>query len=552
MFTERIKSLPTLLLFAVVIMFFACENPAADNDQPPYKGLAEVKELVLSVELGQTEGTLLWAPPDAAGFTAVVISSDPPAGSLIEPRIIEKATTDFAISGLEYGADYAVTVKALYTEGGLSAGLTENTGTILKLTTSLNELTDELIAMPQNTAANPYLIGPAWISGTTDYNKLLDGLEEAGRYVDLNLSASPMEPVLNPVPFSEKGKKYVVAVTLPESVKRLGYAHDMGITEHNGYALAPTDFPGVFNAAFTYGHFGDKLVEYPHGYYSLKSVNMPGVIEIGDNAFIHCRALEMVSAPLVEVVAYCAFDFCASLKEISLPSAKSIGKVINLATKEITYACGFQFCEKLENVDFPKAELIGQSAFSSCTALESISLPEAVDIGRQAFANCSKLTGVDLPKAVTVGDGAFIYCGALKTITLPNAKIIGGYAFYQCTSLESVTLPSVTGLSSKYYGPLTSENHHFDGTYSLKSITFGQTIPVDGGPGYASFKDAGSKSGGFTIYVSTPEAKSTLEGYLADKNSPWYVAIVAESYQPMGQNNKFPKSKAPLKSVEVY
>jgi hypothetical protein len=497
---------------------------------------------------------LFWTPPDAAGFTAVVISSDPPAGSLIEPRIIEKATTDFAISGLEYGADYAVTVKALYTEGGLSTGLTENTGTILKLTSSLAELTEELKAMPPNTAANPYLIGPAWVTGTTDYNNLLEGLEGAGRYVELNLSASPMAPVLDPVPFSEKGKKYVVAVTLPESVTRLGYAHDIGITEHNGYALNAMDFPGVFNAAFTYGHSGDKLVEYPHGYYSLKSVNIPGVTEIGQEAFRNCKVLEMVSAPLAEILGYCAFDDCASLKEISLPSVKVIGKTKNLVTSMITYSCGFVRCEKLEKVYLPKAEIIGGSAFSSCTSLKSISLPEAVDIRRGAFGSCTALTDVDLPKAVTIGMSVFSYCGALKTITLPKAEIIGERAFNECTSLESVSLPSLTGFNSKYYPASSSENYHFYGTPSLKSITFGQTVPVDGGPGYGSFIGAGSKSGGFTIYVPTPQAKSTLEGYLADENSPWHVAIVAESYQPwleMGKDNKFPKSKAPLKSVEV-
>jgi hypothetical protein len=468
---------------------------------------------------------LFWTPPDAAGFTAVVISSDPPAGSLIEPRIIEKSTTDFAISGLEYGADYAVTVKALYLDGGLSAGLTENTGAILKLTTSLNELTAELTAMPPNTAANPYLIGPAWISGTTDYNKLLEGLDEADRYVDLNLSASKMEPVLYPVPFNEKGKKYVVAVTLPESVTRLGYAHDLGITKNNkGYALVTTDFPGVFNAAYTYsGNLGGApLEEHLHGYYSLKSVNMPGVTEIGAYAFTNCVSLESVSAPAAEVVGYCAFDECTSLKEISLPSAKAIGKYTEL-TGNIIYACGFQRCKKLEKIDFPKAEIIGQSAFSACTSLKSISLPEAVDVRRGAFGSCTALTDVDLPKAVKIGWGVFSYCGALKTITLPNAEIIGGYAFNQCASLESISLPSVTGFNSGYYGPLTSENYHFDGTYSLKSITFGQTIPGDVGLGHSSFRDAGKNSGGFTIYVPTPEAKAVLDGYLNTEGSAWAV-----------------------------
>jgi hypothetical protein len=507
---------------------------------------------VLSVELGQTEGTLFWTPPDAAGFTAVVISSDPPAGSLIEPRIIEKSTTDFAISGLEYGADYAVTVKALYTEGGLSAGLTENTGPILKLTTSLNELTAELKAMPPNTAANPYLIGPAWISGTADYNNLLVGLDEAGRYVDLNLSASPMEPVLYPVPFSEKGKKYVVAVTLPESVKKLGYAHDIGIiTNSGGYTLATTDFPGVFNAAYTYsGNLGgNPLVEYAHGYYSLKSVTMPGVTDIGAYAFTNCASLESVSAPAAEVVGYCAFDACTSLKEISLPSAKAIGKYTEL-TGNILYACGFQRCENLEKVDFPKAELIGQSAFSECTSLKLISLPEAVDIRHGAFVNCTALTDVDLPKAKTIGPHAFSYCKALVTITLPKAESIDSYTFYDCVSLESVSLPSLTELKDTLYG----YGKQFHGTHSLKSITFGQTIPTYGSPGYFSFLGAGSESGGFTIYVPNPQAKSTLEGYLADENSDWYVAIVAESFQPWllwGKDNVFSKSKALLKGVEV-
>jgi hypothetical protein len=537
---------------AAVIMLFACENPAADSDQTPYKGLAEVKELVLSVELGQTEGTLFWTPPDAAGFTAVVISSEPPAGSLIEPRIIEKATTDFAISGLEYGGDYAVTVKALYLDGGLSAGLTENTGAILKLTTSLAELTDELKAMPPNTAANPYLIGPAWVTGTKDYKNLLEGLEEAGRYVDLNLSASPMAPVLEPILYNEKGKKYVTAVTLPESVTKLSSAQEMGIiTNSGGYALAPTDFPGVFNAAYTYsGNLGGApLVEYLHGYYSLKSVNMPGVIEIGREAFRNCLALESVSAPLAEVICHGAFSKCASLKEISLPSAKVTGKTINPTTGEITYAVGFQYCEKLEKVYLPKAEIIGMALFAECTSLKSISLPEAVDIGRQAFGGCTALTDVDLPKAKSIGPSAFSHCKALVKITLPKAESIDGCTFYNCASLESVSLPSLTELKDT----LHDYGQQFYGAYSLKSITLGAVIPTSLGAITFGFPDfeAGKDSGGFTIYVPNPQAKSTLEGYLADESSDWYVAIHAESFPTYPYGKPFPKSKALLKGVEV-
>jgi hypothetical protein len=495
-----------------LIMLFACENPAADSGQTPYKGLAEVKELVLSVELGQTEGTLFWTPPDAAGFTAVVISSDPPAGSLIEPRIIEKSTTDFAISGLEYGADYAVTVKALYTEGGLSAGLTENTGTILKLTSSLNELTDELKAMPPNTAANPYLIGPAWVSGTTDYGELLKGLKTAGRYVDLNLSASPMESVLGQIN-SYDGKKYVTAVTLPESVTAIA-EHYPDSTGSDGYYK----YAGVFgvekvgNGGYEEqgGYYTTTIFD---GYISLKKVEMPGVINIGDSAFFRCTELESVSAPLAETIGYGAFDHCAALTSISFPEAKSIGR--HIRSDKTIYSTGFVFCEKLEKVYLPKAEIIGDGAFSSCTSLKSISLPEAVDIGRGVFGSCTALTDVDLPKAVTIGMEAFIYCSALKTITLPKAESIGPNTFFGCSSLESISLPSLTEFTG---------GSQFRWTYSLKSITFGQTIPVEGlSP--ASFQSAGGQSGGFTIYVPTSDAETELKGYISDEDSLWHKAI---------------------------
>ncbi|MBR1836995.1 MAG: leucine-rich repeat protein [Kiritimatiellae bacterium] len=58
---------------------------------------------------------------------------------------------------------------------------------------------------------------------------------------------------------------------------------------------------------------------------SLLSIDAPGVVSIGDNAFKGASSLAAVSFPAVETVGASAFSNCQSLQTVELPSAVSIG-----------------------------------------------------------------------------------------------------------------------------------------------------------------------------------------------------------------------------------
>lgn len=96
-----------------------------------------------------------------------------------------------------------------------------------------------------------------------------------------------------------------------------------------------------------------------------------------------------------------------NLKSISLPF---VTRVENDA---------FNNCQSLESVTLPNVTTVGVGAFAMCKALTAISLPEATTIGTDAFSTDITLESISLPKAITIGDYAFDGCPNLTELTLP-------------------------------------------------------------------------------------------------------------------------------------
>ena len=138
-----------------------------------------------------------------------------------------------------------------------------------------------------------------------------------------------------------------------------------------------------------------------------------GCLDIGENAFCRCQALERVNIPnTVTNIAKDAFTMCYALKSIDIPGS---------------------------------VKTIGDSAFAACYALESVTLGDGIEaIDVDAFMNCSSLADVDVPSSVRhVGDRAFYGCSALGAATLREGlEAIGFCAFNQCESLSVVSIPS--------------------------------------------------------------------------------------------------------------
>jgi hypothetical protein len=120
-------------------------------------------------------------------------------------------------------------------------------------------------------------------------------------------------------------------------------------------------------------------------------------------------------------------------------------------------------------------ESIGEYAFYDCASLTEVSLPAATTIGNGAFFRTS-LISVSLPAATFIGKAAFSYCTSLTSVSLPVATTIAGDnsyvgAFSYCTSLTSVSLPATppaiyTGYD--YYGIFAYTGNGYSGTITIR------------------------------------------------------------------------------------
>ena len=174
------------------------------------------------------------------------------------------------------------------------------------------------------------------------------------------------------------------------------------------------------------GYEDDDGKWHDHKYYNLiEKVNIEkGVTKIGERAFLHCEALNVVSIP---------------------NSVVSIGN-------EAFLGCG------LENIDFPeKLDNIGEQAFFFCNNLTNINIPSSVtSIGKMAFSWCENLTNISVDNnnsKYMSEDGVLFTKEKSEIITCPiksnkeqyripsGVKKIDGMAFFGCEKLKNINIP---------------------------------------------------------------------------------------------------------------
>ena len=106
----------------------------------------------------------------------------------------------------------------------------------------------------------------------------------------------------------------------------------------------------------------------------------------------------------------------------------------------------FENCAYLEEIILPSSMLdIGLGAFKDCKNLKKIYIPDSVEtIGFYAFEGCSLLSKVYLSKSLKkIELSSFRNCKELRSILIPeNVKSIGKYAFTGCLNLKHVLIPA--------------------------------------------------------------------------------------------------------------
>ena len=321
-----------------------------------------------------------------------------------------------------------------------------------------------------------------------NWQKMLNILGTAGKYVELDLSACAMTGtvgnIFDPRPLLSTGKDRIVSIVLPD--------------------IAPGIEPGMNNSVSAFLHFsnlktasGSNITDIGNfAFYSragLTSVNFPETIGIGDSAFYGCELLSDIDFQKTENIGSYAFNGCSKLTNVYLPAAEyilgyafgysGVTSIVMPAVKSI-YSHAFRGCKNLVSVTFPKSANIGINPFIGCPSLRAINLQGSgttIDIfdtsepalysgtpytdatliswpaasGNKLDATIIKIAPAALQENTNrlkiyfdrveeVGTYAFTGCTGLWDVTLPKAEKISDFSFQDCTDLEKITIPSVS------------------------------------------------------------------------------------------------------------
>lgn len=212
-----------------------------------------------------------------------------------------------------------------------------------------------------------------------------------------------------------------------------------------------------------------------------------------------------------------AFDKCANLKDVTLPSTLVIiGKL------------AFRRCESLNNVVIPSGVTeIGIGAFERCSSLVSVTFPDTLkNIRRNAFLECG-LVEIEIPEGLeTIGDGAFIQCYSLQSVILPDTLItIEQYAFYLDSKLTIIIPESVQTIGDSAFYKANSvynlSDCDIDTSSSTRKVNHDKITLVENGES-AEQRVLPAKYVAGTRYAGTKYDASYYYSS-GEGNTAWYV-----------------------------
>ena len=369
---------------------------------------------------------------------------------------------------------------------------------------SATELKAYLDKQPANSSDKPIKV--AMKVNEMMIKDIVKVIEEAGKYVSLNLTGSPLTEIPGG---AFRGCKTLAGITIPEGVTSIGeetfsnctslttvtFAEGSKLktigknafkecTSLTSVIILPAslttgarefDLPNLTDIKVAAGNpnyaseggilYNKAKTELIFAVKGIKgSITIPSsVTSIGNYAFAYCTGLTSITIPAgVTSIGDGAFALCTGLTSITVaagnPSYSSEGGILyNKAKTELIFAPqGIS-----GNVTIPAGVTsIGLGAFYSCTSLTSVTIPAGVtSIGDSAFFECTSLTSVTIPASVTsIGDNTFFRCTSLTSVTIPSSVTsIGEMAFSGCKSLRSITIPAgVTSIGDNTFRYWTS------------------------------------------------------------------------------------------------
>jgi len=282
-------------------------------------------------------------------------------------------------------------------------------------------------------------------NANSGWQRMLNAIDEAGKYVALDLSTCIVSDDFDNASDIKTGKDKIVSLILP-----------------NGLIEGITNGSSSSNGVFQH-------------YTNLKSVTGKNLKVIGKYAFAGCDSLTTVFFPNAHNVGDYAFSGCTGLTSVNFPKAETINP------------SAFRDCANLAEVSFPKAQIIGDLAFSE-SGLEMVSFPEVITINPSAFRDCTDLIEVEFPKTQVIGNSAFSG-SSLKSVSFPNVITIGQSAFSNCSSLIEVTFLAATLIGDEAFRNCTSlkiARFHANPTRKTDNPNYGKhplQPRLDGGPG---------------------------------------------------------------------
>lgn len=140
------------------------------------------------------------------------------------------------------------------------------------------------------------------------------------------------------------------------------------------------------------------------------------------------REIAQLDLPELEYMAGGSFFWNEQIRELNLPSLKSMG-------------CCFALNDKLTKIDLPELESMLYNCFSDAKQLTELNMPKIEYMGDRCFTYNEQLTELNLPSLNNMGNHCFSYNKEITQLDLPKLEYMGGSCFYDNRQIRELNLP---------------------------------------------------------------------------------------------------------------